>query len=257
MSEPESSLGRPVWHDLMTTDVDKAIAFYKDLFGWTIKEVDMGGGPYRMIHAAGADHGGISPLQEGDGPVSHWLAHVTVDDADAAAARSTAHGGTTIVPPSDIPNVGRFTVIADPTGGVISAFKPNPGQGGEEPTERPAPGTFCWDELLALDPEAAGQFYSAVFGWQVAPQDMGAMTYYLWKRTNGKDAGGMLKKPDGAPPSAWIPYVAVENANERTERVRQLGGQVYVPPTDIPNVGRFSVFADPTGATIALLGPST
>jgi predicted enzyme related to lactoylglutathione lyase len=67
----------------------------------------------------------------------------------------------------------------------------------------------------------------------------------------------MLKKPDGAPPSAWIPYVAVENANERTERVRQLGGQVYVEPRDIPNVGRFSVFADPTGATIALLGPST
>ncbi|HTQ79375.1 MAG TPA: VOC family protein [Thermoanaerobaculia bacterium] len=257
MSAEQPVLGKFVWHDLMTSDVDKAIAYYTELFGWTIKDIPMGPTTYKMIHGGGQDQGGIAPLDPNQGAPSHWLCHATVASADAAAATAEQLGGKVLVPPSDIPNIGRFSILQGPLGAVISAYTPNAwaGEGAEGP---PAVGSFCWHELLALDPQVGGHFFSTIFGWTITDVDMGPMgTYHLFKRDNGKDAGGMLKKPDGNPPSAWLPYVQVADANATAERVRELGGQVFVPPTDIPNVGRFAVTADPTGAVIAILGPSS
>jgi hypothetical protein len=259
MSEGQQPvLGKFVWHDLMTSDVDKAIAYYTELFGWTIKDIDMGPMVYKMIHAAGQDQGGIVPLDPHHGAPPHWMSYATVPDVDQAVAKAQELGGRVAVPGTDIPNVGRFAVIGDPTGSMISPFKPNV-WGGEGAAGPPAPGTFAWHELLALDPAAAGHFYSEIFGWKVVDMDMGPMgTYHLLRRDNGKDAGGMMKKPDGSSgPSAWLPYVQVEDTNQTAKRVTELGGQVFVPPTDIPNVGRFAVTADPLGAMIAVIGPST
>jgi hypothetical protein len=86
---------------------------------------------------------------------------------------------------------------------------------------------------------------------------MGEMgTYHLLKR-GGADAGGMLAMPPGAEgPSSWLPYVAVDDVDSTTDRVEELGGRIFVPPSDIPGVGRFSVTADPTGASIALYKPA-
>src|SRR6185295_2999972 len=99
MSEGQPVLGKFVWHDLMTSDVDQAISFYTDLFGWTINEADMGpGGKYRMIHAAGTDHGGFMPLEAGHGAPSHWVSYCTVADVDAALAAAERLGGKTHVP---------------------------------------------------------------------------------------------------------------------------------------------------------------
>ena len=66
----------------------------------------------------------------------------------------------------------------------------------------------------------------------------------------------MIQKPaESGGPSAWLPYVWIENTDERAQRAAQLGGQVHVQPANIPNVGRFAVIADPTGATMGILGP--
>jgi hypothetical protein len=56
----------------------------------------------------------------------------------------------------------------------------------------------------------------------------------------------------GVPPH-WMIYVTVANCDERAARAGQLGGQICVPPTDIPNVGRFAVIADPQGAAFSLI----
>jgi predicted enzyme related to lactoylglutathione lyase len=68
--------------------------------------------------------------------------------------------------------------------------------------------------------------------------------------------GGLLPmKGDqwkGVPPH-WSMYVTVANCDERASRAGQLGGKLYMPPTDIPNVGRFSVIADPQGATFNII----
>jgi len=256
MSDDLKALGKFVWHDLMTNDVAKAVAFYEALVGWTWKEMEMEGmGTYRMIHAAGTEHGGIVQLSPQDNLPSHWIGYVTVDDVDAAAAKAVELGGKAPVRGTDIPGVGRFAVIVDPRGAAVSPFKPLEwrGEGYEGPGR---PGTFAWDELMAKDPEAEGRFFSQIFGWTVTPVDMGRMGFYhLFKRPDrpDKDAGGMLTKPDGVEGSSmWLPYIGVEDVDATAARVEPLGGTVHVQPRDIPNVGRFSVAGDPMGALFAL-----
>lgn len=243
--------GRFVWHDLMTTDLEKALPFYTDLFGWTIKPIDMGEhGTYNMFAAGGVDQGGLVTLRPDDGHPSHWIAYVLVDDVDAAARRATGLGGEVPMPGMDIPDVGRFAVVVSPTGAVISPFRPlTPGPDTDPPAQQ---GTVVWHELLALDPEREGAFHREIFGWGAGSADMGPMgTYHLFKR-DGKDVAGMLQKPDGSGPSTWLPYVAVEDVDDRAERVKALGGTVHVAPQDIPGIGRFAVASDPTGALFAL-----
>ncbi|MHC4972964.1 MAG: VOC family protein [Planctomycetota bacterium] len=247
-----SEQGRVVWHDLMTTDIDRASEFYSELFGWQLTDVDMGSGTYRMIRSGETEIGGFEPLKEAQGAASHWLAYVTVDDVDAAAKRAQAQGGETLVPTTPIPNIGAFAVIRDQEGARISPFKSVHAELPE--TDDPIPaGLFCWEELLTNDPEGAVPFYSELFGWTEDKQELGdAGTYHFMMR--GERHGiGIVKMPPGteAPPQ-WIPYVVVNDVDADAEKVTQLGGKVLCPPMDLPGIGRFAVASDPTGGTFAV-----
>ncbi len=121
-------------------------------------------------------------------------------------------------------------------------------------------GRFVWYELMTTDTEAAKTFYGKVVGWgaQSAPAPNTAYTLFT---AGAMPVGGLMAQPEesrkmGAPPS-WLGYVAVDDVDATAERVRQLGGKVYVAPTDIPTVGRFAVTADPQGAAFALFKPGS
>ena len=62
----------------------------------------------------------------------------------------------------------------------------------------------------------------------------------------------MMKTPDEHVPTAWLSYVTVDDVDASTSKAESLGAKVFVPPTDIPDIGRFSVIADPSGATLGL-----
>ena len=116
----------------------------------------------------------------------------------------------------------------------------------------PATSTFCWNELMTGDVEAAKKFYTALFGWETKEMDMGPAGMYTIFSSAGKDCAGMMKTPDENVPTAWLSYVTVEDVDASTSKAESLGAKVFVPPTDIPDMGRFSVIADPTGAAIGL-----
>lgn len=118
----------------------------------------------------------------------------------------------------------------------------------------PAHGTFCWNELGSTDDEAAKKFYAELLGWTYKEGDAGGMKY-AEITAGGRPVGGVYKMgPEfGEAPSHWMAYVAVDDVDASAKRVEELGGKVCVPPTDIPNVGRFSVINDPTGATLSLI----
>jgi hypothetical protein len=110
------------WTELMTSDPDAAAAFYGQLFGWKFEKMDMGM-PYTVIKADDTSVGGLMgkpPGAEQMPPM--WGAYVTVRDADATAKRCTELGGKVLTGPMDIPTVGRFVVMQDPQGAVISAI---------------------------------------------------------------------------------------------------------------------------------------
>jgi hypothetical protein len=126
----------------------------------------------------------------------------------------------------------------------------------------PANGSFCWNELSTTDDEAAIRFYKGLLGWEVKKSDAAACegsdaptAVYNEIVVDGKHVGGIYKTgPEyGGAPSHWMAYVAVEDVDAKAAQVAELGGKVCVPPTDIPNTGRFCVINDPTGATISLI----
>lgn len=245
--------GRFVWHDLMTTDAASVVPFYSSLLGWQIHERPMGPYVYRMIMAGPGPIGGI--VEEKAIPHSHWMPYLAVESVDGAAERCKELGGSVCVPPTDIPQTGRFAVAGDPQGAYYSLYTGLPGSHGFDP-DVPVPGRVCWNELLTADPAAAMDFYSKMFGWQDQPEDMGPMGTYHLLMHGGKQAGGMMKNPmEGAPPM-WLVYFLVEDLDKSTGKGRELGGNLAMPPTPIPGVGRFSLFSDPAGAMFALFESS-
>ena len=109
------------WCELMTTDVEAAKEFYTELFGWTAEAVTIDGMQYNLIKVEGTEIGGIMALPaQAQGAPPCWGTYVTVDDVDATAGKAQELGASVIVPLTDIPEVGRFCVIRDPQGAVIS-----------------------------------------------------------------------------------------------------------------------------------------
>lgn len=247
MSTPtQTAIGRFVWHDHWSGDVSKAQGFYSALLGWQTETFKPGEMDYPMISKGGQTHGGYGPAMEGAPPM--WVGHVLVDSADAAAERARGAGGKVLYGPADIPDVGRFAIIQDPQGAVISAFQAS----GEAPTSE---GAFGWDELHTSDLEGAKRFYGEVFGWTAKESDMAGMTYVLFSDGETDRAGAMTKMAEDPSPPHWLIYTVSDNIDADAAKVKELGGTVYFGPDSIPGIGRFAVAGDPTGAAFGLFQP--
>ncbi len=128
------------WNELVTTDPDKAKAFYGDVLGWAYREMNMenptepaqpGGRTYSICQADETMAGGIMKMDgpQWDGVPPHWVSYIRVDDVDATVAKVEPAGGTVKAAPFDIPSVGRMAVIADPTGAEVCLMTPADGGG--------------------------------------------------------------------------------------------------------------------------------
>jgi predicted enzyme related to lactoylglutathione lyase len=116
-------------------------------------------------------------------------------------------------------------------------------------------GRFVWYELLTTDIAAAKAFYGSVLGWGGQDASTPEFAYFLFTAGHGPVSGLMDLPPEarkmGATPR-WVGYVAVDNVDASAERIKRLGGAIYVPPTD-SNIGRIAVVTDPQTATFALV----
>ena len=244
------STGKFVWHEHLSSDPERAQDFYGALLGWEVEVWKPGEMDYAMISVGGQSHGGFYEAPEGVPP--HWLGHVHVASADDAAAKAKENGGDVIMGPMDVPEVGRFSVVRDPQGAVLSAFTP----AGEAPSPE---GVFVWDELVTSDVEAAKRFYGEVFGWTTEDMDMGGgHIYTLLKRDGGQaDAGGAMPLGEIQAPPHWLAYIAPSDIDAAAAKAKELGATVYREPWDIEGVGRLAIIGDPTGAVFGLFNPAS
>jgi predicted enzyme related to lactoylglutathione lyase len=123
--------------------------------------------------------------------------------------------------------------------------------------QKPAHGMFCWNELMTRDSARAQAFYTGLLGWKAVDSGMPGMKYTLLK-AGDKDAGGMMDMPPDVPrevPSHWMAYINVDDVDALVGKVKELGGIVMHGPQDVPNVGRFLILQDPTGAIVSLFTP--
>jgi predicted enzyme related to lactoylglutathione lyase len=242
--------------EMATNDPTASGKFYTALFGWDRNDQDMGEyGIYTQYQLNGkvvAAQYKLNAEQEAQNVPPNWGQYVTVTDADTATARATELGGQVVMGPMDVMDYGRMSVIADPTGAVFCIWEPKSNIGVEL---RDEPGSMCWNELMTTDTTKAVTFYAGLFGWETETMSMGDQgDYTMFKGGGGQPAGGMMAiQPEMGPiPPNWLVYFAVDDVDNSHDNAVGLGGKAIVPPTDIMEVGRFAVIADPVGAVFGI-----
>jgi predicted enzyme related to lactoylglutathione lyase len=255
------------WIELNTSDPAAAKKFYSGLFGWEAE--DMPAGPdmvYTMLKIRGLEVGamcGLQPEQKAHGVPPHWMSYVAVESADDAAKKAASLGGSLLADAFDVMDVGRMAIIQDPLGATFCVWQAKAHIGAKLVGDV---GAFGWDELWTTDRKKAAEFYTGLFGWQTKGGELsmaaqadshsvGDAGVYVEISNAGQPIGGMMEiTPDMGPvPPNWLPYLMVEDCNAIANKAAASGGKLFVPPTDIPNVGRFSVIADPQGAMFAII----
>jgi predicted enzyme related to lactoylglutathione lyase len=247
--------GRFVWYGLMTTDMKAAEAFYASVVGWGTRDASMPGMPYTLFTAGNVWVCGVMTLSEDArrmGVTPRWVGYVGVDDVDATAEQVRRRGGAVHIPPTDIPDISRFSVFTDPQVATLALFKW--AQPEQPPTELDMPGRVGWHELLAANWQPAFDFYSAIFGWQKAEADVGPMGTYQLFAAAGQTIGGMFNKPPAVPLPLWLYYFNVRDIDAAAGRVKSGGGEILDGPFEIAQGSWVMRCIDPQGAMFALQG---
>ncbi len=251
---PDYAPGTPSWVELASPDTDAAAAFYRELMGWSATEPgpqETGG--YRMFQQDGKNVAGLMSKMQPEQPTA-WATYISVADADETAEKVKAAGGSVLVAPMDVMDIGRMAFFIDPTGAVFGVWQPKTFAGADLVNE---PVSLCWNEVMTRDADADKAFYTAVFGWHAGrPGFEGAPDSYTVWELSGKPVGGMMQMSDEMfppqVPSHWGVCFAVADCDATVAKARDLGATVTVEPVDMP-IGRFAGLIDPQGASFTVM----
>lgn len=260
LTEPASGehhVGKVIWTDLVTPDLDGAKRFYGALFGWTFRDVQ-GDSHYALALLDDRPLAGLfqRPLQSKQTQQSAWLTFLAVRDVDAAQKASLQHGGKVVSGPRSYPQRGRQALLADPDGALFEVLA---AQGGDPPDYLAAPGEWIWSTLHVKDPKQETAFYKTLFGYDVydlASEGGSAddAQHYILSTDDTARVGlnalptdSMRRRPH------WLNFVRVTDAAESARKAVALGGRVLVEPRIDRHGGQLAVLADPSGAPFGIM----
>jgi predicted enzyme related to lactoylglutathione lyase len=248
--------GAACWVDHVSPDPAVSTAFYTGLFGWRAVR-----GPHMTDRAHTtltlADGRPVAALmahlpQAPSGTRAVWTTYFTVSDLEASAKSIADANGRVFLGPTDIGELGTFSMLFDPMGAHVGLWQPKEFAGAAVINE---PGTYCGSELRVRDTTAAKAFYETVFGWNGETRPFGPTTYTDWHVPGGPAIGGMLRMDEMWPAETrahWMVYFAVADCDATAARAVELGGAVQVPPIDTAR-GRFAVLNDAQGAYFSIV----
>ena len=253
-------VGRPLWYELMTSDMKAADTFYKNVVGWTSAPFEGSPMPYTMFKRSSDRAGGWTDdaATRDEGAAVLGDVHRHVGKIEDAAAQIKKLGGGELSPIMKIFTVGRMQMVKDPQGAAFSIYQPATT---EFPPEGPAQdGEASWHELMTTDAPAAMKFYSELFGWQPSEtMDMGPMGKLSTRvnRPHGMIGGMMNKPPEMAQvPPHWAIYFHVPAMDAAIERVTATGGEEFLNgPMEVPGGTWVANAMDPQGAAFSLHAP--
>jgi predicted enzyme related to lactoylglutathione lyase len=245
------TVGRFVWHDLVTSDAAACQKFYGALLGWKFEATTSNGRPYVLARSGGEFAGGIVQRDEMKTEPAAWLSYLSVPDLEGALGRVTSAGGKVLLPPTPVGAYGRVAVVLDPQGaplGLADVTGALPAVPAEPPLRR-----FFWMEYLAKDGPGALAFYKGLAGYEstVTASEHG-LDYHVLRRQ--RPHAGLMQIPsefENVEPN-WLPYVRVEDPAALARKALSLGGQVVLDPRGDVRGGTLAIVTDPTGGAIAL-----
>lgn len=235
--------GVPCWVELTTSDIAAAKAFYAGITGWEYQETGPDFGGYVLAQVAGKAAAGIAPQMDG-APIA-WTLYVASDDVDATAEAITANGGTVVVPPGDVGDLGRMCLATEPTGAAFGVWQHGTTIGAEVTNQ---PGGLAWEDLRSSDPDASRAFFTGVFGYHTDAVP-GVPDDYTTFALAGQEAplggiGGFMGEV-GSP--HWAVYFGVDDAEAAASAAEAGGGKVASAPHETP-YGKMAGLVDPAGA---------
>jgi uncharacterized protein len=245
--------GTPCWTDVTSTDLPRAVEFYRGLFGWDAEvatEPEAGG--YTMFQLDGKNVAAGSPPM-GEQAASYWTTYLASDDVDDTAEKIRAAGGTVMMEPFDVFDAGRMTIAQDPTGATFGVWQAGQHIGAQLANE---PGTLNWNQCQTPDPARAAEFYAAALGYGVDEVDVGTEEPFRVLQVDGKPVAGVREPiPQMGGEPQWSVVFSVADTDETVAKARELGGEVLIEPADLPQIGRIAVLRDPVGAMFQVIQP--
>jgi len=245
-------IGKVIWHDLITEDLESTKRFYSGMFDWTFEDTKAPSGQdYTVARSGNVYVAGMVAIEspEDGSTYSRWLPYISVSDVDAALSRATAAGGSIAATARDV-NLGRVAAILDPEGAVIGLARSKFGDP-DDRTTTAGPGRPMWTELLADDTDAAISFYQALVGYDLRTLERRGGQYSLLGGS-GVDRVGIMKNPSEDVKPVWLTYFGVNDPAAAAERAKSLGGRIILAPSDELRNGTLAVVEDPSGAILVL-----
>ena len=238
--------GMMIWMDLVTPDVGSAIEFYSAVFDWRFvlsEDRDYAEASYHgnMLGSVALYRG-----DEADGDDGRWLVSISARDVDAAAKEVTRLGGEVLVPPQDLANRGRYTLVRDAEGAMCMFLHAKGGDPGEV---APVVNNWMWAELWSRDPDRAAAFYGSVVGYRsrtVVDRDGES---HLVLGSGGKARAGVVKLPWSDVKPNWVPYLLVDDVEKVLALVTKHGGSVVFAERTEPTT---ALIADRQGAVFGI-----
>jgi predicted enzyme related to lactoylglutathione lyase len=263
--------GVPCWVDTSQPEPEKAVDFYRELFGWEFEDVMPPGseGEYYIARLHGGDVAAVGSIRQSAPRVATWNTYVWVDSVDDTAAKVRDAGGTVMVEPMDVMDFGRMGVFIDPEGAAFVVWQAYQHKGAQVVNEA---GALNFNGLHTRDVDGARSFYGAVFGWELLTLDGGAQMWALpgygdhleidnpdlrKQMAEAEAPSGFedvvasinpIAADDADTRPGWSITMGVDDTHATAARAAELGGRVIVPPLDVP-WSRMTVIADPQGAT--------
>jgi predicted enzyme related to lactoylglutathione lyase len=250
----EHHVGKVIFVELLTPDLNAAKQFYAGLFGWTFRDIQAGGTAYAEASLDGHPVAGLihKEVAAGEHRQPAWLTFIAVRDVDATRMIALQHGAKVLFEPHSIPNRGREAVFADPQGAIFAALASS---SGDPPDVLASPGEWIWSSLITRDPDADAAFYQMLFDYEVFDLPAGEGSQHLMLASDNYARASANTLPENRPNTHphWLNFVRVEDAVKMTEKLVALGGRVLVEPRVDRHGGKVAIVADPMGARFGLL----
>jgi len=231
---------------LYARDVERAVAFYTALFGWSATAVTSESTHYFFL----AD-GQIVASAQASSSLDEWIPHISVDDINGTLGPAGALGAT-VVERGDVSGLARLAVLCDTEGARFGLWQPSPAEGIERTD---GVGSLWWAEILSDDPPRAKQFYASLFGWRTRETAFDPFAAYTVFEREGTQEGGVLPigRDWGVAPH-WNSTFEVADCDGTMNRACDLGGSAGFVHT-VPKHGRIGSLIDPAGTWCWLRGP--